>query len=57
VAIIGKAVYCEADLAGINDLYLQTLRLFYKIAGKKAYGSHAGMIMYGPPLHIEHRRY
>jgi hypothetical protein len=27
-AIIGKAVHCELELAGINDLYLETLCSF-----------------------------
>jgi len=31
----GEIVNCDVDLAGINDLYLQTLRSFFEMGGKK----------------------
>ena len=31
----GEIVNCNVDLAGINDLYLQTLRSFFEMGGKK----------------------
>ena len=31
----GEIVNCTVDLAGINDLYLQTLRSFAEMGGKK----------------------
>lgn len=31
----GEIVNCTADIAGINDLYLQTLRSFFEVGGKK----------------------
>ena len=31
----GEIVNCNVDLAGINDLYLQTVRSFYEIGGKQ----------------------
>ncbi|MDR3073901.1 MAG: 3-isopropylmalate dehydratase large subunit [Deltaproteobacteria bacterium] len=33
--VTGEIVNCAVDLAGINDLYLQTVRSFYEIGGKK----------------------
>ena len=33
----GEIVNCKVDLAGINDLYLQTLRSFYEMGGKKVH--------------------
>ncbi|WP_019154219.1 3-isopropylmalate dehydratase large subunit [Robertmurraya massiliosenegalensis] len=33
----GEIVNCEVDLAGINDLYLQTIRSFYEMGGEKVY--------------------
>jgi homoaconitate hydratase family protein len=33
----GEIVNCTVDLAGINDLYLQTLRSFAEMGGKKVY--------------------
>ena len=33
----GEIVNCTVDLAGINDLYLQTLRSFYEMEGKKVH--------------------
>lgn len=33
----GEIVNCKVDMAGINDLYLQTLRSFYEVGGKKVY--------------------
>lgn len=35
--VTGEIVNCKVDLAGINDLYLQTLRSFYEMGGKKVY--------------------
>ncbi|HWQ74108.1 MAG TPA: 3-isopropylmalate dehydratase large subunit [Syntrophomonas sp.] len=31
----GEIVNCQVDIAGINDLYLQTLRSFYEMDGEK----------------------
>lgn len=31
----GEIINCKVDLAGINDLYLQTLRSFFEMGGKK----------------------
>ncbi|MDF2570957.1 MAG: 3-isopropylmalate dehydratase large subunit [Sporomusa sp.] len=31
----GEIVNCKVDLAGINDLYLQTIRSFYEMGGSK----------------------
>lgn len=31
----GEIFNCEVDIAGINDLYLQTIRSFYEMGGKK----------------------
>ena len=33
----GEIVNCKVDMAGINDLYLQTLRSFYEMGGKKVH--------------------
>ncbi|MGB7606108.1 MAG: 3-isopropylmalate dehydratase large subunit [Lutisporaceae bacterium] len=33
----GEILNCKVDLAGINDLYLQTIRSFYEMGGKKVY--------------------
>jgi 3-isopropylmalate/(R)-2-methylmalate dehydratase large subunit len=33
----GEIVNCQVDLAGINDLYLQTLRSFYEMGGKRVH--------------------
>ncbi len=33
----GEIVNCTVDLAGINDLYLQTLRSFHEMGGKKVH--------------------
>ena len=33
----GEIVNCHVDLAGINDLYLQTLRSFYEMGGKRVH--------------------
>lgn len=33
----GEIVNCKIDLAGVNDLYLQTIRSFYEIGGVKVY--------------------
>lgn len=35
--IAGEIVNCTVDLAGINDLYLQTLRSFAEMGGKKVH--------------------
>lgn len=31
----GQIINCDVDLAGINDLYLQTVRSFFEMGGKK----------------------
>lgn len=33
----GEIVNCKVDMAGINDLYLQTIRSFYEMGGKKVH--------------------
>jgi len=33
----GEIVNCRVDLAEVNDLYLQTIRSFYEMGGKKVY--------------------
>lgn len=33
----GEIVNCQIDMAGINDLYLQTIRSFYEMDGEKVY--------------------
>lgn len=33
----GEIVNCKVDLAGINDLYLQTIRSFYEMGGKRVF--------------------
>lgn len=33
----GQIVNCRVDMAGINDLYLQTLRSFFEMGGKKVH--------------------
>lgn len=33
----GEIINCNVDLAGINDLYLQTIRSFYEMGGKKVH--------------------
>ena len=33
----GEIINCEIDLAGINDLYLQTLRSFDEMGGVRVY--------------------
>lgn len=33
----GEIINCKVDLAGINDLYLQTILSFYEMGGKKVY--------------------
>ena len=33
----GEIINCKVDMAGINDLYLQTLRSFFEMGGKKVH--------------------
>ncbi len=33
----GEIVNCEVDMAGINDLYLQTIRSFFEMGGTKVH--------------------
>jgi 3-isopropylmalate/(R)-2-methylmalate dehydratase large subunit len=51
----GEIINCEVDLAGINDLYLQTVRSFFEIGGKRVYDP-SKIIMfldhYAPPSTI-----
>jgi 3-isopropylmalate/(R)-2-methylmalate dehydratase large subunit len=35
--VTGEIVNCEVDLAGVNDLYLQTIRSFHEIGGTRVY--------------------
>lgn len=35
--ITGEIVNCSIDMAGINDLYLQTIRSFFEMGGTKVY--------------------
>ncbi|MDI6725556.1 MAG: aconitase/3-isopropylmalate dehydratase large subunit family protein [Smithellaceae bacterium] len=37
VVYTGEIINCTVDLAGINDLYLQTIRSFYEMGGKKVH--------------------
>jgi hypothetical protein len=51
----GEIVNCSVDIAGINDLYLQTVRSFFEMGGKKvAEPSNVVMFMdhYAPPSTI-----
>lgn len=51
----GEIVNCSVDMAGINDLYLQTIRSFYEMGGEKVYDpSKVIMFMdhYAPPSTI-----
>ncbi|XOB63685.1 3-isopropylmalate dehydratase large subunit [Campylobacterota bacterium DY0563] len=34
---VGEIVNCEIDMAGINDLYLQTIRSFFEMGGTKVH--------------------
>lgn len=34
---IGEIINCDVDMAGINDLYLQTIRSFYEMGGEKVH--------------------
>ncbi|MBP2628744.1 MAG: 3-isopropylmalate dehydratase large subunit [Firmicutes bacterium] len=51
----GEIVNCSIDLAGINDLYLQTVRSFFEMGGKKVHDP-SKIIMffdhYSPPSTI-----
>ncbi|CAK7004815.1 MAG: 2,3-dimethylmalate dehydratase large subunit [Desulfovibrio sp.] len=38
--VTGEIVNCNVDLAGINDLYLQTVRSFFEIGGKQVKNPH-----------------
>ena len=33
----GEIVNCDVDIAGINDLYYQTVKSFYEMGGEKVY--------------------
>ena len=35
--VTGEIVNCEVDLAGVNDLYLQTIRSFHEVGGTRVY--------------------
>lgn len=35
--ITGEIVNCKVDMAGINDLYLQTIRSFFEMGGKRVH--------------------
>jgi 3-isopropylmalate/(R)-2-methylmalate dehydratase large subunit len=35
--VTGEIVNCEVDLAGVNDLYLQTIRSFHEIGGTRVH--------------------
>lgn len=51
----GEIVNCAVDMAGINDLYLQTVRSFYEMGGEKVHDpSKVIMFMdhYAPPSTI-----
>jgi 3-isopropylmalate/(R)-2-methylmalate dehydratase large subunit len=37
IVATGEIINCKVDMAGINDLYLQTLRSFYEMGGKKVH--------------------
>ena len=40
----GEIVNCEVDMAGVNDLYLQTIRSFYEIGGEKVFAPQKTMV-------------
>ena len=33
----GEIVNCDVDIAGINDLYYQTVKSFYEMGGEKVF--------------------
>lgn len=35
--VTGEIVNCDVDIAGINDLYLQTVRSFYEMGGERVF--------------------
>ena len=35
--VTGEIVNCDVDIAGINDLYLQTVRSFYEMGGEQVF--------------------
>jgi 3-isopropylmalate/(R)-2-methylmalate dehydratase large subunit len=35
--VTGEIINCRVDLAGVNDIYLQTVRSFYEMGGKKVH--------------------
>jgi homoaconitate hydratase family protein len=35
--VTGEIVNCRVDLAGVNDIYLQTIRSFFEMGGKKVH--------------------
>jgi 3-isopropylmalate/(R)-2-methylmalate dehydratase large subunit len=37
--VTGEIINCRVDLAGVNDIYLQTIRSFYEMGGKKVQDS------------------
>ena len=52
----GEIVNCNVDLAGINDLYLQTVRSFREMGGRKVFDPSRIIIFldhYAPPSTIQ----
>lgn len=53
--VTGEIVNCTVDLAGINDLYLQTVRSFFEMGGTKVYDPDKVIMFmdhYAPPSTI-----
>lgn len=54
----GEIVNCKVDIAGINDLYPQTMYSFWEIGGEKVANPENVVIFldhYAPPLHHQSR--
>jgi homoaconitate hydratase family protein len=54
--VTGEIVNCRVDLAGINDIYLQTIRSFYEMGGKRVNDSSKITFFldhYAPPSTIQ----
>ena len=52
----GEIVNCRVDLAGVNDIYLQTVRSFYEMGGKRVHNPEKitfFMDHYAPPSTIQ----
>lgn len=55
LVVTGEIVNCNIDMAGINDLYLQTVRSFFEMGGTKVYDPSKVIMFldhYAPPSTI-----